>query len=121
MTAWELRESEFWASKYKKYQKKQPIELEAMLLNLQTCVASLNDGRKPRELQAGFIHREPQGVTAIDQRGAPGRPKQMRLYIYPDEDTSIVWQITIGDKSKHGQKQDLADCRKFMKHLLKDG
>ena len=79
---------------------------------------ALKAGVKPEHIQAGFIHREPHGVVAIDQKGAKGRPRQTRLYIYADEPRQTIHLITIGDKNS--QKRDIADCRKFISNLRKE-
>ncbi|MDD3925309.1 MAG: hypothetical protein PHT33_01475 [bacterium] len=118
MIEWSLEETELFKSRFRKYQKKFANETVAVLNNLDTYLKALNAGIKPPIVQAGFIHREPQGVIAIDQKGAPSRLRETRLYIYALEIRHIVYLITIGDKSS--QKQDISDCRKFMNNLRKD-
>ena len=56
-------------------------------------------------------------VVAIDQKGAPGRPKQTRLYIYAYEKDQTLYLITIGDKDKDSQRRDLKDSRDFVTDL----
>ena len=86
--------------------------------NLDTYMRTLNMGVKPGFIQAGFIHREPHGVIAIDQKGAKGSPKQTRLYIYAFEVGNILYLITIGDKN--AQKRDIQDCRQFVTSMRKE-
>jgi len=119
MPEWSLRESEFFESKFRRYQKKHPTETVAILDNLDTYVRTLNADVKPPLIKAGFIHREPQGVIAIDQKGIKGRPRQIRLYIYAVEVDQVLYLITIGDKNT--QKRDLADCREFVDFMRKRG
>ena len=118
MSEWVLEESSFFASRYKRFQKKHPNETAAMMNNLDTYVRGLNKGIKPALLQAGFIHREPLGVIALDQKGASGSPKQTRLYIYTYEVENTVFLITIGDKNS--QKRDIEDSRSFVFSLRKE-
>ena len=108
----------FFGGKLAKYQKKHPDETIAVLSNLDTYTTTLQGGVKPSLIRAGFIHREPQGVVAIDQRGTKGRPRQTRLYVFPDLTTSVLYLITIGDKNS--QTRDLKDCRQFVNDLRKD-
>ena len=119
MPEWLLEESEFFAGRFKRYQRRHPAATAAALNNLDTYLKTLNAGVKPPLIQAGFIHREPQGVVAIDQRGAKGRPRQTRLYMYAVAMERVLYLITIGDKDS--QKRDLADCRKFVNSLRKRG
>ena len=79
----------------------------------------VNKGVPPQQITAGFIHQEPGGVKAIDQKGPRkgigGTPKEGRLYVFPEEESKTLHLITIGDKNS--QQKDLADCRKFMRDL----
>ena len=76
-----------------------------MLDNLDTYFGALNQGAVLEQIHYGFVHSEPKGVKAIDQKGAGAGVKQTRLYIFPDTDTQIVHLITVGDKSS--QKKDI--------------
>lgn len=118
MTEWVLEESLIFASRFKRYQKKHPNETAAVLNNLDTFVRTLQSGVKPAMIRAGFIHREPQGVIAIDQKGMKGSPRQTRFYIYADDVDLTVYLVTIGDKNT--QKRDVADCRRFVTTLRKE-
>ena len=114
---WSIERTDKFVTRFRRFQKKHPNETLAVLNNLDTYTRTLNDGVKPSLIKAGFIHPEPQGVVAIDQRGAKGRLRQTRLYIYAYEHDQVVYLITIGDKNT--QKQDLKDCRKFVDDLRK--
>ncbi len=117
MSVWRFEESSFFASKFKKYQKKHRAETIAVLSNLDTYEKALNSGVKPPLIRAGFIHPEPQGVVGIDQKGTKGKARQTRLYIYACEQDHVVYLITIGDKNS--QKQDIKDCKEFMDRFRK--
>jgi hypothetical protein len=89
-----------------------------MLNNLDTYVGALNLGARPSLFQAGFLHREPKGVIAIDQRGPKGSLRESRLYVYTHEERHTVYLITIGDKNT--QKTDIRDCRRFVDAIRKE-
>ena len=102
---WELEPTPEYTRKLKKWPKKYRRELTAMLDNLDTFLQALNLGAKPQQAKFGFIHTEPLGVLAIDQRGAGAGTKATRLYVYPDEGTETVHTITLGDKDS--QRTDI--------------
>lgn len=114
---WALRQTQTYEKRVRQYARNHPNETVATLNNLDTLHNALNVQVKPSSLQAGYIHREPKGVIALDQKGAKGSPKQTRLYIYPDEDQKIIYLITIGDK--RSQKKDIQHCNKFVEDLRK--
>lgn len=118
MNEWVLEESSFFASRFRRYQKKHPNETAAVMNNLDTYMRTLNSGVKPALIQAGFIHREPHGVIAIDQKGTQGSSRQTRLYINTFKVRNTIFLITIGDKNS--QKRDIEECRNFVKSLRKE-
>jgi hypothetical protein len=77
----------------------------------------LNAGTKPLQVAGGFIHREPNGVVAIDQKGGGVALAQTRLYVYPDSDASQLHVIALGDKKS--QKADIQTCREYVASLRK--
>ena len=118
MTDWVLEESPFFVRRFKKYQKKHQKETIAVLNNLDTYLRTLNNGIKPALIHAGFVHREPHGIVAIDQKGAKGGTRETRLYVYAFETGNILYLITIGDK--RSQQRDIADCKEFVNMLRKE-
>lgn len=114
---WLIEESELFARKFKQFRKKNRNSgLDELLLNnLDTYLKALQHGASPLNINAGFIHHEPYGVKAIDQKGShkkvSGTPKECRLYTFPDSDNKVLHLITIGDKNS--QKSDIKDCRSF--------
>ena len=88
------------------YAKKRPAELSAVLRNLERTMTLLANSPHARTIQAGFLHPEPHGMVAIDQRGGAGRLQETRLYCYAQADTQTLHLLGIGDKSS--QKADLA-------------
>ena len=88
------------------YAKKRPAELSAVLRNLERTMTLLANSPHARTIQAGFLHPEPHGMVAIDQRGVAGRLQETRLYCYAQADTRTLHLLGIGDKSS--QHADLA-------------
>ena len=119
MDSWSIDAyDDLFQRRLKKYAKKHTTETVAALNNLDTCHKALNEGVKPAQLQAGFIHREPRGVIAVDQRCGKSHLHQMRLYFYPCQDTHTVHLITMGDKGTQ-KRRDVPDCEKFVSNLKK--
>lgn len=88
------------------YAKKRPAELTATLRNLERYMTLLVRSPSARSVQAGFLHPEPHGMVALDQRGGAGRLQETRLYCYPHAASRTVHLLGIGDKSS--QSGDLA-------------
>ena len=92
--------------------KKYRRELKNLLINLQTYLDALNAGAKPVQIQRGFIHPEPSGVLAIDQRGEGKGLKEFRLYFYPNPDQQKLYLLALGDKNT--QRSDIALCTQWV-------
>ena len=88
------------------YTKKRPAELSAVLRNLERHMTLLANSPHPQTVQAGFLHPEPRGMVAVDQRGGGGRLQETRLYCYAHAGSRTVHLLGIGDKSS--QPADLA-------------
>ena len=88
------------------YAKKRPAELAAVHRNLERYMILLARSPAARSVQAGFLHPEPHGMVAVDQRGGAGRLQETRLYCYPLADLRTLHLLGIGDK--HSQSADLA-------------
>lgn len=116
---WNLEPCEEYERRFKKWPKKHKRELLAMLNNLDVFLKALLGGQKPSAAKFGFIHPEPCGVLAIDQKGAGPGVKETRLYIYPDEAHECVRLITLGDKDS--QREDIQTCTRFVEALRKEG
>jgi len=114
---WVIKRTEEYINRSREYEKKHRRELAAVLNNLDIFLETLNNGVKPREAKFGFIHPEPIGVLAIDQkRGGPGLA-ETRLYVYPDETRKVLYLLTLGDKKT--QSQDIKNCKGFVPQILK--
>lgn len=94
-------------------EKRRPRELEACLRNTLTrYLPMLAAAPNPRAIHAGFLHPEPGGVVAVDQKGGGGNLGETRLYTFADESTRTLHLLLIGDKST--QRRDLAHVRQWL-------
>jgi hypothetical protein len=120
MLSWDLISTEKYERKLKTYEKKNPNELIAMLANLDTYHHALNQLNKPLQIKAGFIHPEPKGIVAIDQKGGKQKVKlkQTRLYVYPDTKSGNLYLLTIGDKKT--QRADIKYCKDFVSRIERE-
>lgn len=114
---WELEPTTQYECEVKYYQKKRPSELAAVIRNLGRYLAQLNVLKNPRQAMAGYLHHEPAGVVAIDQKGGGGNLEETRLYTFADDAKKIVYLITIGNKSS--QPADIIFSRDFVISLQK--
>ena len=110
---WTTRPLEEYQKRYRKWPKKYHRELKAAHDNLDTFLKALQKGQRPAEAKFGFIHPEPGGVLAIDQKGGGQGMMETRLYVYPDEAKQCLTIITLGDKQT--QHDDIAYCKSFVK------
>jgi transcriptional regulator with XRE-family HTH domain len=79
---WAIETTENYERCHKRYRKDHPRELQAVLDNLDTYFQSLVAGVKPLQIRHGFMHNEPLGVVAIDQKGGGKNLAQTRLYVF---------------------------------------
>lgn len=113
---WNLAFSTQWPRDVKHYEKKRSRELAAVLRNLgQRYVPMLNASPNAKAVQAGFLHHEPEGVVAIDQKGGGAGLQETRLYTFADDSTHTLWLITVGNKNE--QPEDIQFCQKFVESL----
>jgi hypothetical protein len=87
---WNQLPTDLFQRRLKKWPKKHGRELAAMLANLQTVQDALRSGAKVEHLAFGFVHREPGGVLAVDQKGGGAGLKQTRLYVHPHPPKSSI-------------------------------
>src|SRR4051812_580804 len=90
---WKLSEpTERFESRHRRYEKKHPRELEAVLNNSATYLAALQAGTNPLQVKFGFVRQEGQGVVRISQSGGGRSLAQTRLYLFPDMEDKILYQ-----------------------------
>jgi len=114
---WQIVNMDDYDRDLKRYRKKHARELKAVLDNLETYLQALREGTNPLQIKAGFLHHEPQGVVAIDQKGGGKSLAQTRLYVCADVDTETLYLIALGDKNT--QADDIKKCREFASSLAK--
>ena len=117
---WQAELADGFSARFKRFQKKYEKESQAMLSNLETYLKAIQEGVHPQHFKAGFIHLEPDGIKAIDQKGADmKKPAQTRLYVFPEIERSLLHIITVGDKQDQGADVNLA--RTFVRRLKEGG
>ena len=112
---WKTQPDDEYIKRVRKWPKKHRRELLAVHNNLDTFLGALNRGAKVEHARFGFVHAEPRGVLAIDQKGGGSSLKQSRLYIYADTKTQLVHLVTLGDKSS--QEADIEYASEFVDRL----
>ena len=115
---WNVEPTDDYQRDHRRWEKKHREELSAVLSNLEKFFSALNEGAKPRNIKAGFVHPEPSGVLALDQTGAKRKLKVSRLYIFPDEGSKTLHLLRLGDKQS--QPDDIQECVGFVLSLRKD-
>ena len=117
MVNWNWEESDRFGTTFKRYEKKHPNELKALLANLDKYLCALQQCGNPLQIKAGFIHNEPQGIKALDQSGGAQRHKlkEVRLYIFPSIENKVLHLLIIGDKTS--QQEDINFSKDYLKKL----
>ncbi len=117
MKPWQIEYTDKYEKKLKWYEKKHPNELLAVLDNLDTYFKALQLTGNPLQVKTGFIHNEPKGIKALDQKGGKQKTKlkQTRLYIFSYTEENVLYVLTIGDKQS--QKEDIKWCQGYVKKI----
>jgi hypothetical protein len=92
--------------------KKACTRTRAVLNNLGRYLSQLNQAKNSKCIEAGYLHHEPFGVVAIDQKGGGGNLQETRLYTYADEASKVLHLITIGNKAE--QSSDIEFSKEFV-------
>lgn len=120
---WGIEKCAGFENQYKKFSRKHENEASAALSNLESYFQVLQVTNNVQVAnQQPFVHSEPDGIVAIDQRGAStersrGKLKATRLYVYAAVIQQTLYLLGIGDKDS--QKQDLETCRNKVKRINK--
>jgi putative component of toxin-antitoxin plasmid stabilization module len=112
---WKVQPETEYEKRAGKWPKKHQREFVAVHTNLRTYLRALNSGAKVEQTRYGFMHSEPRGVVAIDQKGGGVGLKETRLYVYVNKSLEIIHLITIGDKST--QRVDIQYACEFVRRL----
>ena len=116
---WDLVKEDNLAKRAKKLVKKHRTEVRNCFDNLAAYFADLNSGLLPQQIIRGYVHTKyPKGIKSLDQKGPGQTNKEIRLYIYPDEESEDLVAITIGDKDS--QEGDVDTCVQYVDTLLAD-
>ena len=121
MGEWYLQNTNQYSRDFGEYEKKHPNELAAIITNFNCYFETLRDLGNPLQVTHGFIHHEPEGIKAIDQKGGCKKNKlqQTRLYIFPHIETKTLYLLGIGNKT--AQKEDIKKCRDFVRKIKAGG
>lgn len=112
---WEIETTTQYERDLKWYDKKHPSELAAVLRNLDRYFKQLIVIGNATLIEAGYIHHEPHGVVAIDQKGGGKALQETRLYAFANMEQNVLYLITIGNKDT--QKNDIAICNSFVESI----
>lgn len=112
---WHVEPTTQWQKDVRFYEKKRPNELAAVMRNLERFFKQLSAAANSKSIAAGYLHPEPLGILAIDQKGGGGNLQETRLYTYVDDTEQVVYLITIGNKNS--QAGDIALSREFVEAL----
>ncbi|NCD23332.1 MAG: hypothetical protein EOL90_10395 [Spartobacteria bacterium] len=110
-------------NQYKKFIESHECEAKAAMNNVETYLSVLQaTGNIARANMQPFVHPEPEGMIAIDQRGVKidkkhGKLKATRLYVYAAIVSETVYLLGIGDKDS--QRLDIQNCRKKAQEIKK--
>jgi hypothetical protein len=108
---WRIQTTTSWEKDHKHYLKKHDSELAAVLRNLQRYLVLLNVSKNSKCVQAGYLHPEPGGVVAIDQKGLGANLQETRMYTFADDQQKIIYLLKISNKDS--QHADIEYCRDF--------
>ncbi len=113
---WRFQVTSHFEKAKRRYDKKRPDELAAVLRNLDRLRELLDGLPNCRAAQPGYLHHEPEGLWAIDQKG-PSRTKlqETRLYVFPENKTQTLHIITVGNKNS--QAADLRLALEYVRSL----
>lgn len=118
-TQWMLEPTDSFKRDERRYKKKHPHEYDAIMVNLDKYFCVLQKSNYTHFITMNYLHPEPDGVIAIDQKGkSKYRLQQTRLYAYPDSSKKVLFLLAIGSKS--GQSRDVNNCRKMVREIKKD-
>lgn len=109
---WNIQTTDTWEKDREHYVKKRPSELAAVIRNLDRYMALLEVSKNSMCLQGGYLHKEPMGVIAVDQKGSGPNLQETRLYVYPDDEMKTVYLLKIGGKA--AQHSDIECCKRFV-------
>ena len=119
---WSIRASADYRKAEKEFTKKYKAEMLAVAANLRTLILALEEGANPEQVKSfGFVHGNYDlGLLSIDEtgHGKKGKPKALRMYVWPSVTQCVLYVILLGDKST--QPSDITICKQTIKSLMKE-
>ena len=82
--------------------------MAAILNNIGRYLKLIAASKNSRAVQAGFLHHEPMGIVAVDQKGGGPNLEETRGYTYADDEKKVLYLITLGNKSSQSSDIELA-------------
>lgn len=104
------------ANRMKHYAKKHRREFVSCLANLADVISALNDGAAITAIPFSFFRSEHEEVYRIGQTNVR-HPHETRLYVYACVIRTVVYILTVGDKST--QQADINACHEKVRELKK--
>jgi len=111
---WYTEDGEAIRSGFKKVSRNHPEEYAACFANLDKVLTILNNGNKVGGFKVGFFRPEGNGLYRIGQTGVKDS-KEVRLYVYPDTESEIMYVLAMG--TKESQKNDIKEAKKKTKKI----
>ena len=113
---WQIDNSLASASEFKRFRKNHEAELVSCFSNLQKIIGFLNEGRRVANIANNpkFFSSEGKGIFRIGQTGLASA-KESRLYVYPCEESKVMYILGIG--TKETQRDDIASAKSAIKRL----
>lgn len=121
---WAPEKADGFDNNYKKFVRKHKAEANAVMANLATALAVLNETNNIQTVrELNFARKESAGIIAFDSRGAKCKRsgtklKATRLYVYAVEIESKLYVLRIGDKDS--QPQDLKTCQQVVRKIKRE-
>lgn len=113
---WQINLEKSKKSAFKKISKKFPNEYNACFRNLDKLFDILNNGNKIHGFKVGFFRSEGEDLFRISQTGVQ-HAKEIRLYVYLNEKSKIMYIIDIG--TKETQSVDINNSKKIIRNIKK--
>lgn len=113
---WRVSTAFATGNRFRKFAENYPRESESCAANLQRLVDHLNSGIQLTVLaqNLSFFRSEREGLFRIGQSGVKSA-KESRLYIYPCEESWMIFILDFG--TKETQRADIALARKAIRQI----
>ncbi len=111
---WQIEDRYALLGKFSKFAKNHPDENASVFNNLHKILRLLDGGGKIGGFHVGFFRSEGEGVYRIGQTGVAGA-LESRLYVYPDQESKLMYILTIGDKDS--QPNDINDSHNIVREI----